>query len=201
MPETDFTTKTSTCIKCGKEFSVFPSSKRKFCSQGCYWENRREENQKLIPIRFWLQVDKNGPVPEHYPELGNCWIWTGPHQNYGLVQVKRRTMGAHKLSWILEFGAVPSGLFVCHKCDVKLCIRPTHLFLGTPQDNSSDAVGKGITARGDKHGMAILKTEEVKTIRELGKSGMKGVELAGIFGVTQGTISSIRLGKSWKHLI
>lgn len=105
--------------------------------------------------RFWSKVNKDGPVPEHCPELGPCWLWTGAVKNkgysgsYGVFTPKNRNqLVAHKYAWQLEEGPGKPGLFVCHKCDVELCIRKAHLFLGTPLDNSKDMVQKKRSATG-----------------------------------------------------
>lgn len=93
-----------------------------------------------IPIqdRFWLHVDKSG----------DCWLWTGAtdHNGYGKVDYRtplRRTLGAHRISWMLRYGDIPNGLKVLHKCDNPKCVNPDHLFLGTHQDNMDDMVAKG----------------------------------------------------------
>lgn len=45
--------------------------------------------------------------------------------------------------WKRLYGPVPKGMGVLHRCDQPLCIEPTHLFLGTQQDNISDMMSKG----------------------------------------------------------
>ena len=59
---------------------------------------------------------------------------------------------AHRASWIMEFGPIPDGLLVLHKCDVRNCVRPGHLFLGTYKDNMDDMYAKGRGPTGDKNG-------------------------------------------------
>jgi hypothetical protein len=57
--------------------------------------------------------------------------------------------------WEMERGAIPKGMQVCHKCDVGFCCNPSHLFLGTPQDNTDDKIKKGrdkFVGRPIKHG-------------------------------------------------
>lgn len=53
----------------------------------------------------------------------------------------------HRASWILHYGEVPDDFHVLHKCDVRNCVNPDHLFLGTNQDNIEDKVRKGRQGR------------------------------------------------------
>lgn len=61
-------------------------------------------------------------------------------------------IGAHRFAWTMANGAIPDGLFVCHKCDNPRCVRHDHLFLGTTQDNSADRHAKGRSSSGMAHG-------------------------------------------------
>lgn len=91
----------------------------------------------------------------------DCWLWTGrrggPLNNqYGKVIIgnrpQRKAIGAHRLAWILANKMdIPVGMEVCHTCDVKLCVRPDHLFLGTQEDNMKDMARKGRAAQGINH--------------------------------------------------
>lgn len=102
------------------------------------------EARQPNPARFWKRVDKNGPV--HSPKLGHCWLWTGGKYNHGgagQVQYGKKHYAASRLAWILTYGEIPPGLVVCHKCDNPPCCRPSHLWVGTPKQNSQDMIKKG----------------------------------------------------------
>lgn len=127
-----------------------------------------------VEERFWSKVDKNGPTPVLTPELGPCWIWTaGANGNgYGAFSLtkdgRKSQMASHRMGWILQHEQIPPGLNVLHKCDNPLCVRGTHLFLGTVQDNSDDMVRKGRSATGDRH-MSRLYPEALARGEKNGK--------------------------------
>lgn len=93
--------------------------------------------RKLIPpeIRFWKYVNKTD----------SCWEWIGARRRdgYGRIRVGNFFEAAHRFSWELVYGDIPSDLCVLHRCDVRFCVNPDHLFLGTNRDNIDDMVKKG----------------------------------------------------------
>jgi len=56
--------------------------------------------------------------------------------------------GAHVVAFLLSDGRLEHGQQVLHRCDVKLCVRPGHLFAGTQADNVRDMIAKGRQATG-----------------------------------------------------
>lgn len=93
-------------------------------------------------VRFWSKVDRSllGPA--------GCWHWTGALNSagYGVFAVELKPVRlalAHRVMFTLDFGAIPDGLIVRHRCDVPNCVRPDHLLLGTHRDNAQDKIQRG----------------------------------------------------------
>lgn len=151
---------------------------------------------KIKPIqeRFWEKVEI---IPFH-----SCWEWTGTRSRYGDFCIKKnKNISAHRFSWQIHFGAIPKGIFVCHKCDNTHCVRPEHLFLGTAQDNVNDALKKGRNVFGERVSQHKVNSAQVRQIRSLYANKEITCEFLGNkFGVTKSTISRIVLRKTWKHI-
>ena len=153
-----------------------------------------------IPLeqRFWSKVNKTG----------DCWKWVAGIncRGYGKFSVGSRSDGsrreilAPRMSWLLTYGEIPEGIFVCHHCDNPLCVNPEHLFLGSPKDNQIDSVTKNRRpdVSGAKHPQTRLTQEQVNKIRERRKNGEKLQAIAEDYGVTFSNISAIALFKSWR---
>lgn len=162
--------------------------------------------------RFLLNID--------IKEEDMCWLWKGgisKNNGYGRMKINGEMYRAHRISWeYFNEKEIPENMLICHKCDVKLCCNPFHLFLGTHQDNMHDKFIKGrncygeksgrythpeTTARGERVGTSKLNENQVIEIIQLLKSkDIKQTEIAKKFNVNKSLITKIKLGEVWVHL-
>lgn len=151
----------------------------------------------VFPKRFEDKIDFSG----------DCWIWKAyiTKSGYGSYRHGNSMVLAHRFIWSVVNGVIPEGLCVLHKCDVRNCVNPDHLFLGSNQDNVDDRVIKGREGErtGEKNGRSKLNKEQVEEIRKLYKRGtniknefsQRG--LAKRFGVSNVVISGVVNNRSW----
>lgn len=142
------------CLRCGALASyppslrgggVYESYRAKFCSPACY----RASLDWVAVLRFWDRV-----------ALGDgCWEWQGSRDRdgYGVTQADKVWKSAHRLAWEVTRGAIPEGRQVCHTCDNRACVKPSHLWLGDHTTNAHDRDGKGRWAGGHPGGAPSIK--------------------------------------------
>jgi hypothetical protein len=89
--------------------------------------------------RFWSHVER-GP---------GCWLWTGsinPDTGYGQVRYRRRVRLAHRVSYELSVGEIPTGLQLDHLCRTTACVNPAHLEPVTPRENTARSTNRSSVA-------------------------------------------------------
>lgn len=140
----------------------------------------------------------------HYKKVeSGCWEWTRTLNAYGYGQfsIAQKYFRASRISYERFNGKIPPGLFVLHKCDVRKCVNPDHLFLGTQKDNMRDMVAKGranrVGLKGSANPASKLNQNKVKIIRSLRRDGWAQQKIADKFNVSQPVISSVLRGKTW----
>lgn len=142
--------------------------------------------------------------------MSGCWLWMASVNNrgYGLLQTAEFKGYAHRFSYREFCGEIPAGMHVCHRCDTPSCVNPSHLFLGSAQDNMRDCVRKGRHAsrnpktryaKGVRCARAKLSEDNVRSIRALRGTASQR-DLARRFGVTKNAIKLILQNKTWRHV-
>lgn len=188
------------CEQCGAKFTA--SAYRvshgwgKFCSQICHGKDAAIS----IEDRFVKNIGPRQP--------NGCIYWTGIRSTTGYgwmtYSVKGKTKGifAHRYAYERIHGRIDNDLRCLHKCDTPICVAVEHLWLGTCADNSADMASKGRSCRGEKQNSAKLTEAKVAEIRKRHYSEtITQKKLAAEYGITQGTLSVILSGKTWKHVI
>jgi hypothetical protein len=158
---------------------------------------------RALPLeeRFWSRCRKTD----------GCWEWQAPcdSKGYGRFCWDGKPIRASRMAWLLTHGTIPSGKCVCHSCDNRKCVRPSHLWLGTNRENLQDCARKGrhkfqrypeTIPRGEQRLTAKLTDAAVIEIRQLRATGMQTKALAERFGVDKSNVRRIVRGETWKHV-
>ena len=155
-------------------------------------EARKSFSEKDI-ARFESKFVKSGP--------GDCWEWLvgKGHAGYGYFKWNGGQR-AHRFSYLLYIGPITEGLYVCHLCDNRGCVNPSHLFLGSHQENMNDMAVKGRSQRGVKHRSVKLTEAQVIEIRDRYDSGENYLAIAKQYNVSHRCVHAIAARERWKHV-
>ena len=141
------------------------------------------------------------PIPQRIPRLsdrsGDCWLWSGSRDRdgYGVMTVGRKQVRAHRASYAAVFGD-PGTDLVCHRCDVRACVKPDHLFRGSAATNTADMMGKGRKAvmADTAHPHTKITHAQRDVVRARRACGETLATIAADYGVNFRTISGICKG-------
>lgn len=180
----------------------------KYCRKHLAWfrnygsTEMHRYSQGTLEERFWKFVDKSD----------GCWSWNGSKQQkgYGLIQdapIKGKSRGktllAHRVSYQMHYGDLQSGDFVLHSCDNPQCTNPAHLRKGTQSENIKEAIEKRRkfvpNARGEQNPRSKLTEEQVRFIKSHPELGHKAI--GDMFGLSLNCIRSVRIGRTWAHIV
>lgn len=148
-----------------------------------------------------------------------CWLWAASIRpnGYGQINHRGRITLAHRVAYTLLVGPIPPGMWVLHRCDVRACVNPEHLYLGTHEDNMRDMVARGRQCRGARMAAALagkrrgrmpgesnagakLTDQKVRDMREAYAAGTTQTALAAAYGVRQSLVSRVVRREAWRHV-
>lgn len=157
-----------------------------------------------------------------FPEPNSgCWFWMGGllPTGYGRFNYAPASNYAHRASFLLANGELPDGDDICHRCDIRCCVNPYHLFAGSRSDNIRDMIHKGragfqknpqayvelgrqngALTRGEDNSGAVLSDQDVAIVKYLLRRGSFAVDIAKVFDVHVATIRDIKAARSWRHV-
>ena len=152
---------------------------------------------KKTPVieRLWSKVHISDPT--------SCWLFLGAKtaRGYGKIGLDNKTLLTHRVVYCDVYGDLLDDDVVLHRCDNPSCCNPTHLFKGTLSDNTQDMIAKGrhfTPWRGEPANHSKLTAEQVREIRA---SKLGSRRLCRVYGVSRGTIASVKRGKTWRHIL
>lgn len=189
------------------------------CGCGCFTyiapqDDERHGTVKGQPYRYLKGHVTKRPLLERFWEnvivvqdLFSCWLWIGGKDTYGYGHIGDgdKLLLAHRLSWEIHNGPIPKNMCVLHNCvngDRGDCVRPSHLWLGTREDNNRDRdhKGRGGAAIGENNSHAKLVEADILEIRALRAAGFTYAAIGRIKNITDVMASLIVRRKNWSHI-
>lgn len=146
--------------------------------------------------RFWMKVAA--------PNERGCRLWIASIGTHCAGQFGAADSSiAYRVSWRLMYGPIPEDKQINHRCDVRACVEPTHLWLGTQAENLADMAAKGRRKgipgmRGEDNVCAKINwkvVREIRTLRE--RDGIPFYKLAARFGISTSQVCAIATYKQW----
>lgn len=190
----DLNNLTAMCLRCNKV-------KPKHLNRGEFerWVQSREWEKTKIPVmsddaisRFWFKVDRSG----------ECWIWKGKlkRDGYGQFYPYSKHQGSfypHRVSYFLQYGILPIGMYVLHNCHNRSCVNPAHLRLGSPKENALDIKKAGTHRNRGERKLTWQQACEIRLSYRVDSTTYQ--ELADHYGVSDVTISKIIKWKAYRE--
>lgn len=194
---------TKICVRChapftrNRKYSRSQWENSRFCSTACSGIVVKQRFERTrVPLR-----DKFEAL--YSRDSGGCWEWQGTIDGYGygVIDWSGKRYRAHVLALEYDGRPVGKGGIACHHCDNPRCVRPNHLYPGTPATNGADTARRGRTLRGEKSPAAKLTNAQVVNIRGVyAQYHPTFTSLARAYGVTRPTIARIIHNKTWRQV-
>lgn len=187
------TSHTKACAYCG---NIFARDKR---NTWAYWEKAKFCSRACNAAAWSITAAARRPAIEevfnrYTTKADGCWPWSGltDKDGYGVFFHAKKQYRAPAFALKLDGRPVPKGLMACHTCDNPICVRPDHLYPGTPKQNVADMIQRG-------RGNYAKKLTPAQVI-EIRGSKETHENLAASYGVSRSNISQIKERKIWRNV-
>ncbi len=196
------------CFECNKDLKLIRKDRPpRYCNSACYFKKNR-----YIPQNFWENASWDDKILRwkkyfemHVIRQSGCWLWNGYlSDGYGIMSAGKKLERAHRVSYMIHKGNIPKDKIVLHNCDVRSCVNPDHLRLGTHKDNADDKYKRNRDnhPHGEKHSSAKLSSNDVLKIRKDLQKEEYGMlsKLARQYDVCVSVIWTIKTKKTWRKI-
>lgn len=147
--------------------------------------------KKKSNTKWNIRIDEN-----------NCFLVTthkGNAYGYPRINIGGKDVLIHRLVYKEMYGEIKGGLFIRHKCDIRMCVNPEHLIIGNHKENMKDMTDRKRQAKGIKNGRAKLTESEVLEIRSIYPE-LSYEKLAKKYNVSRFVTYAVVKRKTWKHI-
>jgi hypothetical protein len=155
------------------------------------WKDQIETARKSEALKMVIPTTKEDLA----------WDAACGNHGYGVLNRNNKVISAHRLSYELYYGLIPKGKHVLHTCDVRPCVNPDHLFLGSNSDNVADKVAKERHVFGEASAISKLTNAQVMSIRQkYAQGGTSHRKLAREYDVSHQLIAGVVNQERWRHV-